>query len=82
MDLITLKSFDSAIEAHILKTRLESENIASFIFDENFHSAYPLFNLDSGGVKLKINPEDLQKANNILQKIQNGDWAIDNLEEQ
>jgi hypothetical protein len=33
MELITVKVFDSGIEAHILKERLESEYIPCFILD-------------------------------------------------
>ena len=52
MELITVKVFDSGIEAHILKARLESENIPCFIFDENIVTLNPLFNFAVGGIKL------------------------------
>ena len=66
MELITLKTFDNSIEAHILKTKLESEDIACFLFDENIVGLNPLFNVTVGGIKLKINQSDLDKAAEII----------------
>jgi Putative prokaryotic signal transducing protein len=70
MELITIKTFDGAIEAHILRTRLESEGIQCFIFDENTVTMNPLFNFAVGGIKLKINESDREKALEIIESIE------------
>lgn len=71
MELITLKVFDNAIDAHILKCKLESEDIACFIFDEHLVTMNPLFNLAVGGIKLKINQDDAKRAKSIIREIEN-----------
>ena len=69
MELVTLKTFDNAIDVHILKNRLESEGITCFVFDEHIVSAYPLYSLSVGGIKLKVREEDVESAKEILKDI-------------
>jgi hypothetical protein len=69
MKYVTIKVFDSAIEAHILKSKLESEDIECHIFDENIVSLNPLFNYAVGGIKLKVNELDFEKAITIVKEI-------------
>lgn len=71
MKLITLKTFDNGPEAHIVKSKLESEGINSFLFDENMVSLNPLYNITVGGIKLKINETDLERAQEILGAVEN-----------
>ncbi len=66
MRLITIKTFENPIQAHIIKTRLESEDVLCFLFDENIVSINPLYNVLVGGIKLKIREEDHEKAQKIL----------------
>lgn len=70
MGLITFKTFDNPIDAHILKIKLESEGITCFLFDENIVSVNPLYSNLVGGIKLKINEEDLVHAKNILLELE------------
>lgn len=66
MALVTLKTFDNHIDAHLLKTKLESEGIACFIFDENIVTLNPLYNVGVHGIKLKIMESDAGRAMEIL----------------
>lgn len=70
MELITIKTFDNPMEAHIVKSRLENEGIHCFLFDENMVSLNPLYNVTVGGIKLKINDKDTEKAKQVLKEIQ------------
>ena len=70
MGLITFKTFDNSIDAHILKIKLESEGITCFLFDENIVSVNPLYSNLVGGIKLKINEEDLVHAKNVLFELE------------
>ena len=70
MDLITIKTFDNSIDAHILMAKFESEGIQSYLFDENIVTIYPLYNFTVGGIKLKINETDLEKAKIILGELE------------
>lgn len=79
--LVTLASFDNSIDAHLLRTKLENEEIPCFIFDENMVTLNPLNNLTVGGVKVKVMEENLDAARNILehisaQPIQNDDGTF------
>lgn len=70
MDLITLKSFDNTIDAHILMARLKNEGIECTLQDENTVSVNPLYSQLVGGIKLKIKREDSEKALLILNQIE------------
>ena len=65
--MITLKTFDNSIDAHLLKTKLESEGISCVLFDENIVSLDPLYNMAVGGIKLRIAENDQEKA--ILEAV-------------
>ena len=69
MGYLTLKRFDSAIQAHILKNRLESEDIECQIFDENIVTLNPMLNFAVGGIRLQVFEEDFEKAKIILTEI-------------
>ena len=53
-DLKIVKIFDNPIDVHILKVRLEEEEIECFIFDENTVSINPMYSYAVGGIKLKV----------------------------
>jgi hypothetical protein len=72
MELITLKTFHNPIDAHLFKTRLESEGILCFLFDENMVSLNPFYNYMMGGIKLKINKLDLERVEEILRDTEMG----------
>ncbi|MDX2359613.1 MAG: DUF2007 domain-containing protein [Crocinitomicaceae bacterium] len=69
MELITLKTFDSAIDAHILKARIEADGIPCYIFDENIVTLDPLLNFAVGGIKLKVDERDIEQSKEILVAI-------------
>ncbi len=81
MGLILLKTLDDGISAHILKTRLESEGIQCFIHDENIVTLNPLYNFAVGGVKLKVNEVDLERAVNVLKEIEETPYTDDEEED-
>lgn len=71
MEIVSIKVFDNPMEAHILKSRLESEGIPCFLQDENIVSLNPLYNYAVGGIKLNIRACDVQQVQDILQEIEN-----------
>ena len=78
MDLITLKTFDNPYEAYVVKSKLESEDIRCYIFDDNVIGLNPLYNISVGGVKLKVNSFDLEHAERIIQESFNNVLTYDN----
>lgn len=77
MSLITFKTFDNAVDAHLLKIKLESEGITCFLFDEHIVSINPLYSNSVGGIKLKINEEDLAHAKEILLELEETPYTTD-----
>ena len=78
MKLITLITFDNSIDAHILRTRLESEGIRSYLFDDTMVSLNPIYNMALGGIKLKVSNEDLGRAREIIAGIDNASVKNEN----
>jgi rubredoxin len=68
--LITLRTFDNSINAHITKTRLEAEGVECVLFDELINTLNPLYNVTVGGIKLQIKDSDLDKAELIMKEIE------------
>ena len=80
MGLITIKTFDSSFDTHLLRSKIESEGINCFIFDENMVSLNPLYSITVGGIKLKINDVDLNKVKEIIERIDNSQLTNENEE--
>lgn len=70
MALVTIMTSDNGIDVHIMKGRLETDGIDCFVFDENIMTLNPLFNIAVGGVKLKVNEEDADKARAIIKELE------------
>lgn len=62
MKLITVQTFDNPIDLALLKSKLESEGIKCFVFDEHTVTLQPLLSNGVGGIKLKINEADTDQA--------------------
>ena len=71
MELITLKIFNTEIEAELLKIFLETNGIEAFVFGNILANTYNLFNNTSGGVQLKVSENDLEKANELMTEFYN-----------
>lgn len=67
--LITIATFDNAIDAHLASSKLESEGIKTYIFDEHIITLNPLYNFAAGGIKLKVMSNDAEKAYHILKGV-------------
>ncbi len=73
MELITLKIFNTEIEAEMLKIFLETNNIETYVFGNILAYTYNLFNNTSGGVQLKVSENDFEKANELMTEFYNKD---------
>ena len=69
--LITARIFDNPIDAHLLKSKLESEGIYCYLKDEHTITIDPLVSNAIGGIKLQIKNEDVEKAKKVLKEIEN-----------
>ena len=71
MELITLKIFNTEIEAEMLKIFLETNDIETYVFGNILANTYNLFNNTSGGVHLKVSENDFEKANELVEGFYN-----------
>jgi|SaaInl74LU_5_DNA_1037368.scaffolds.fasta_scaffold00033_36 predicted nucleic-acid-binding Zn-ribbon protein len=69
MNFITVATFQSSIEAYILKNHLEGAGITCFIFDEHIVDMNPLYSNAVGGVKVKVRQNDSTLANELIQEL-------------
>ena len=62
MNLVNLKTFTNSTQANICKFMLEANEIKAFLFDEMTSLTNAEINFTSGGVRLMVNQEDVEKA--------------------
>lgn len=78
MKLVTLRTFQYAIDAHLLKSKLESEGIPCFLIDENMATMLPHHSMLSGGIKLKVPESHMEEALHSLHVIEEGRYTNEN----
>lgn len=64
--IIVFRQFTNAIEASIVKTKLDAYGIPCFLSDENIAGLYPLQFFRQLGVRLHLFAKDAVKAQQIL----------------
>ena len=65
--IVTIKSFSSAVEANLVKGKLESSGIPAFVFKDDLGGMRPHLQLTSG-VNLKVRRKDAKRALKILEQ--------------
>jgi hypothetical protein len=78
MKLVTVRTFDSPIDAHLLKSKLESEGIDCYLKDEHSISIDPMHSYALGGIKLQISDADIEKTKKVLQEIDKTPYRDEN----
>jgi Putative prokaryotic signal transducing protein len=67
--LVKVATYATAVEAHLAKTKLESEDIEAFILDENIVGLNWLYSAAVGGAKVHVRRGDFERARRILENI-------------
>jgi hypothetical protein len=73
-ELVTIRKFRDLPEALLAKGRLESSGIEAFLFDDNMVRMDWLISNLLGGVKLKVEEEDVEIAEEILDQEVSDDF--------
>ncbi|MDR2815157.1 MAG: DUF2007 domain-containing protein [Proteiniphilum sp.] len=68
--LTTIKTFTYPHEAYVIRGKLESEGIRTFLKDEMTVQVYNFYSNAVGGVKLQVFAEDADKALDILDNVE------------
>jgi len=74
-EFIIIASYMYSADAFPLLIMLEQEGIEYFLADENAITANPFLSNAVGGVKVKINSADKEKALDILKQLENENCA-------
>ena len=72
--LVTVATFTNPVEAHIVRGRLESEGITTFVAHEHHIWANWFLSVALGGVKLQVAPADARRAGEILSADRRGEF--------
>jgi DNA-directed RNA polymerase subunit RPC12/RpoP len=64
--IIVFDSYDTVMDANLVKTKLDAYGIPCFLSDENFVGLYPIRNELFPGVRLHIFEKDKDRVNEIL----------------
>lgn len=65
--LVTIKTFTYPHEAYVIRGRLESEGIPTFLKDEMTVQVHNFYSNAVGGVKLQVVVKDVDKALQVLE---------------
>ena len=74
--LLTVRVFQTSLDAHLFKSRLESEGIDCYLFDDTINSMDMLYGVAVGGIKAKINEIDTERVKKLLQEIEEEKKAL------
>jgi DNA-directed RNA polymerase subunit RPC12/RpoP len=64
--IIVFESYDTVMDANLVKTKLDAYGIPCFLSDENFVGLYPIRNELFPGVRLHIFEKDKERVKEIL----------------
>lgn len=78
MKLVTIAQFDNNIDAHLLKSRIEDEEILCFLNDEHMMGVYPKLSSAIGSVSIKVREEDLVRCREIIKEIEQSKMTDEN----
>ena len=65
-EIVLYRTFDSPVEANIVKVVLETNGVPCFLSNEIFSSVLPLPNSEVGAIRLNVFAEDVEKSDTIL----------------
>src|SRR5215470_12940429 len=75
-DLVLVARYATAVEAHILRSRLEFEGVPTTVTDDNMTQT--LGWVPVGGVRVLVPESDVQRAREIIRAIERGDYTLKN----
>lgn len=73
MSLVNLKTYNTSPEAEIFRIFLEDNGVKAFVFDTNSSTVYPMLNDTLGGYQLKVQEQDFEKAEKLMDEFYDED---------
>ncbi|PZR23958.1 MAG: hypothetical protein DI539_01835 [Flavobacterium psychrophilum] len=71
-DFITAAVFNYPHEITILKHLLQDEEIQHYFENETIADLMPMYSYATGGIKLKVHPNDLDTVKEIISRLNTG----------
>ena len=66
-DLVILRRYNSSVEAYLALGKLQSEEVAAYVADENIIDIYPGASLALGGARLLVKKSEVNRALEIIE---------------
>ena len=76
-DLVLIARLFTALDAHLLQSRLEVEGVPTVVVDDNIVQTNPFLTLAVGGVRVFVPESHAERAREIARAIERGDYALD-----
>ena len=67
----------TALDAHLLQSRLEAEGVPTVVVDDNIVQTNPFLTMAVGGVRVLVPELQAERAREIARAIERGDYALD-----
>jgi hypothetical protein len=77
VDLVTVAQFTNVLEANVLRNCLESHGVFAFVWGEHLGTAHIFLSIISGGVRVQVRQDQVERAKEIIAAVERGDLAID-----
>lgn len=75
MPWVTVRSYRDPIDAELARSRLEAADIPVRVLDQHLVSIQWLYSRAIGGVKVRVQESDLERAGELLDEDRSGDLA-------
>jgi hypothetical protein len=76
-DLVTIARYSNPLEANVLRSCLESQGVFAFLWGEHLGTANVFLSVISGGIRLQVRRDQVEKAKEVIAAFERGDFAID-----
>jgi hypothetical protein len=77
VDLVTVAQFTNVVEANVLRNCPESHGVFAFVWGEHLGTANIFLSIVSGGVRVQVRQDQVERAKEIIAAVERGDLAID-----
>ena len=77
IDLVTVAQFSNVLEANVLRNCLESHGVFAYVWGEHLGVANVFLSTISGGMRVQVRQDQVERAKEIMTALERGDLAID-----
>jgi hypothetical protein len=75
--LVTVARVDNPLKASVLRSCLESEGLFVYLWGEHLGVAHIIFSAATGGMRVQVRSDQLERAREVIAAFERGDYALD-----